>query len=81
MCRADRAGTVRYREGMRFYVTAARVADLGRWQRGEWIPSRIVEQGITFPQARRLVAQLNENSGGADAEQFYFLTSDRPLHL
>ena len=64
---------------MRFYVTSTQVTHLSRWLGGERIPSRIVEQSVTLREARDLVVQLNERSGGEDATQFYFLTLDRAL--
>lgn len=80
LCRAYAAGQMILREGMCFYVTAARVRELPNWLAGEWVMSRIVETHATLLAARDAVRCNNKEAGqGAEHGSFYFVASNQEL--
>jgi hypothetical protein len=60
---------------MHFYVTEARMKHLEAWLAGEWIPTRIAADPLTYHTARRLVDSSNQS----DPQSFFFVSSERPL--
>ncbi len=80
VCLAYDEGEMILREGICFYVTAARMRELPGWLAGEWIMSRIVERHATFIQAREAVWVYNQD-GQSDEEQgcFFFISSNNAL--
>lgn len=80
MCRAYEAGRISLREGMCFYVTAARMKELSGWLAGGWVVSRIVERHTTFTQAGDAVRGYNrDGQSGQKQGCFYFVSSNKAL--
>jgi hypothetical protein len=70
---ADRRA--KFVEGMQFFVTEARRATVERWLSGEWIPTRICSDHISYYMAKSRVAALNQSDPGS----FFFVSSDQML--
>ncbi len=80
VCLAYDEGHLILREGICFYVAAARMRELTGWLVGEWIMSRIVERHATFTRARDVVWGCNlEGYSNEEHGCFYFVSSNEAL--